>query len=193
MAALALITLANVLARYFTNNSIAWTEEISVFLMIALALVAGSAAVARDRHIRIEYFAESGSGTRRRFLARFGALMVALLFGTIAVLSVRVVWDDYRFEETSPGIGVPQWWYSVWLPIFSALITVRAIGLFIRRGKQPDVEFLRASAMIATLLFAAFLLMMLVGVPHWCCLGAGRCCHCCGQSRQPVVWPAGRA
>lgn len=142
MAALALITLANVLARYFTNNSIAWTEEISVFLMIALALVAGSAAVARDRHIRIEYFAESGSGARRRFLARFGALMVALLFGTIAVLSVRVVWDDYRFEETSPGIGVPQWWYSVWLPIFSALITVRAIGLFIRRGKQPDVEFL---------------------------------------------------
>ncbi|MBX9935179.1 MAG: TRAP transporter small permease, partial [Burkholderiaceae bacterium] len=103
MAALALITLANVLARYFTNNSIAWTEEISVFLMIALALVAGSAAVARDRHIRIEYFAESGSGARRRFLARFGALMVALLFGTIAVLSVRVVWDDYRFEETSPG------------------------------------------------------------------------------------------
>ncbi|GAB3362225.1 MULTISPECIES: TRAP transporter small permease [Giesbergeria] len=142
MAALALITLANVLARYFTDSSIAWTEEISVFLMIALALVAGSAAVARDRHIRIEYFAESGSGARRRFLARFGALMVALLFAAIAVLSVRVVWDDYRFEETSPGIGVPQWWYSIWLPILSALITVRAIGLFIRRGKQPDVEFL---------------------------------------------------
>lgn len=142
MSALALITLANVLARYFTNSSIAWTEEISVFLMIALALVGGSAAVARDRHIRIEYFAESGSGARRRFLARFGALMVALLFALIAVLSVRVVWDDYRFEETSPGIGVPQWWYSIWLPILSALITVRAIGLFIRRGKQPDVEFL---------------------------------------------------
>jgi TRAP-type C4-dicarboxylate transport system permease small subunit len=49
--------------------------------------------------------------------------MVALLFGIIAVLSVRVVWDDYRFEETSPGIGVPQWWYSIWLPVVSALIT----------------------------------------------------------------------
>jgi TRAP-type C4-dicarboxylate transport system permease small subunit len=142
MALLALITFANVLVRYFTNSSFAWTEEISVFLMIILALVAGSAAVARDMHIRIEWFAESGSFARRRALARFGALMVALLFGAIAVLSVRVVWDDYRFEETSPGIGVPQWWYSVWLPIFSALITLRAIGLFWRRGKEPDVEFL---------------------------------------------------
>ncbi|RGE45873.1 TRAP transporter small permease [Comamonas testosteroni] len=135
MAALALITFANVLVRYFTNSSFAWTEEISVFLMILLALVAGSAAVARDQHIRIEFFSDSGSAARRKALARFGSAMVALLFAIIAVLSVRVVWDDFRFEETSPGIGVPQWWYSVWLPIVSALITVRAIGLFIRQGK----------------------------------------------------------
>ena len=136
MALLALITFANVLVRYFTNSSFAWTEEISIFLMIVLALVAGSAAVARDAHIRIEYLAEGGSERRRKALARFGALMVALLFGVIAVLSVRVVYDDFRFEETSPGIGVPQWWYSIWLPILSALITFRAIGLFIRRGRK---------------------------------------------------------
>ena len=142
MALLALITFANVLVRYFTNSSFAWTEELSVFLMIVLALVAGSAAVARDRHIRIEFFCDSGSAARRRRLAQLGALLVAVLFAVIAVLSVRVVWDDYRFEETSPGIGVPQWWYSVWLPILSLLITWRAIGLFVRRTRQSDVEFL---------------------------------------------------
>ena len=135
MAALALITFANVLVRYLTNSSFAWTEEISVFLMILLAMVAGSAAVARNAHIRIEYFAEGGSALRRKRLARFGTLMVALLFAVIAALSVRVVWDDYRFEETSPGIGVPQWWYSMWLPICSALITVRALQLFQRQGR----------------------------------------------------------
>ena len=142
MGALALITFVNVLVRYFTNASFAWTEEISVFLMIVLALVAGSAAVARDRHIRIEFFCASGSAVRRRRLAQLGALMVALLFALIAVLSVRVVWDDYRYEETSPGIGVPQWWYSVWLPVFSALIAARAIGLLRRRSRQPDRSFM---------------------------------------------------
>lgn len=134
MAALALITFANVLVRYLTNSSFAWTEEISVFLMILLALVAGSAAVARDQHIRIEYFSHNGSAARRRRLARLGSLMVALLFGLIAVLSVRVVWDDFRFEETSPGIGVPQWWYSIWLPVCSAAIVLRALGLYRRQG-----------------------------------------------------------
>ncbi|MEG2629450.1 MAG: TRAP transporter small permease [Comamonas sp.] len=140
MAALALITFANVLVRYLTNSSFAWTEEISVFLMILLAMVAGSAAVARDQHIRIEYFSHGGSVQRRRRLARLGAVLVALLFTLIAVLSLRVVWDDFRFDETSPGIGVPQWWYSMWLPVFSALIVARALGLYRRQGLQAAAE-----------------------------------------------------
>ena len=42
MGALALITFGNVIARYFTSQSFAWTEEFSVFLMIVLALVGSS-------------------------------------------------------------------------------------------------------------------------------------------------------
>ncbi|KRD16449.1 MULTISPECIES: TRAP transporter small permease [Acidovorax] len=146
MAALALITFANVLVRYFTNSSFAWTEEISVFLMIVLALVAGSAAVARDQHIRIEYFAEGGSALRRKRLAQLGAVTVAVLFGLIAVLSVRVVWDDYRFGETSPGIGVPQWWYSIWLPVLSTLIAARAVGVLLRRTRtEPEAAAAEAT------------------------------------------------
>ena len=134
MAALALITFANVLLRYFTDTSFAWTEEISIFLMIVLAMVGGSSAVARDQHIRIEFFSGNGSAQRRRRLARLGALITALLFTVLAVLSVRLVWDDWRYEETSPGIGVPQWWYSMWLPICSVAIALRALGLFVRQG-----------------------------------------------------------
>ncbi len=136
MGSLALITFANVLARYFTDQSFAWTEEFSIFLMIVLALVGSSAAVARDRHIRIEYFSGSGSLARQKAMSRLGAVLVALLFTLIGVLSIRLVWDDYRFNETSPGIGVPQWWYTIWLPILSLGIALRAVGLFIRRGKR---------------------------------------------------------
>lgn len=135
MALLALITFANVLVRYFTSQSFAWTEEFSVFLMIVLSLVAGSASVARNRQIRIEYFSDNGPEARQRLLARFGAIMVFVLFALIAVLSVRVVYDDIRFGETSPGIGIPQWWYTIWLPILSTAIAGRALGLFIRRGR----------------------------------------------------------
>lgn len=136
MALLALITFGNVLVRYLTDQSFAWTEEFSIFLMIVLSLVAGSASVARNLQIRIEYFADNGSPARQRFLARFGALMVFLLFALIAVLSTRMVYDDYTYGETSPGIGVPQWWYTIWLPVMSVAIAGRALGLFVRRGRR---------------------------------------------------------
>ncbi|MFT3804793.1 MAG: TRAP transporter small permease [Burkholderiaceae bacterium] len=136
MGLLVAITFANVLVRYLTDQSFAWTEEISVFLMIVLTMVAGSAAVARHRHIRIEYFADGGSPARQRRLARFSALVVALFFALLAGLSVWLVWDNIRYEETSPGIGVPEWWYSIWLPVCSAAIALRALGVFIRRGRE---------------------------------------------------------
>ena len=134
IAALALTTFANVLLRYFTDTSFAWTEETSIFLRIVLTMVGGSSAGAGDQHIRIEFCSGNGSAQRRRRLARLGALMTALLFTLLAVLSVRLVWDDWRYEETSPGIGVPQWWYSMWLPICSVAIALRALGLFVRQG-----------------------------------------------------------
>ena len=140
MALLALITFGNVLVRYFTDASFAWTEEISIFLMILLAMVAGSAAVARDQHIRIEFLTSRGSAERKKTLALLGSTSVALLFGMLTILSARLVWDDWRYEETSPGIGVPQWWYSIWLPICSLAITARAIGLFMRQRKATYTE-----------------------------------------------------
>ena len=126
------ITFANVVVRYFTDESFAWTEEFSVFLMIVLALVAGSAAVARDRNIRIEYFFERGSEARQRRLAFLSALAVAVMFLALAVLGARITWDEYTYGETSPGIGVPSWWYSVWLPLLSVAIALRAFGLLLR-------------------------------------------------------------
>lgn len=137
MAALALITFANVLVRYFTDQSFAWTEEISIFLMIVLALVAGSGAFARQHHIRIEFFLKRCTTKNQRRLNQITTLLGALMFTLLAVLSARMVWDHIQYDEVSPGIGVPQWWYSIWLPALSTAITLRLIELWIRLGKRP--------------------------------------------------------
>lgn len=132
MAVLASITFANVIARYFTSESFAWTEELSVSLMVVLTMVAASAAVTRDRHIRIEAFFASGSPRRQRRLAIASALATALAFVVVFGLGLRLFWDDYRYEVTSPGIGVPQWWYTIWLPLLALLIAARSVQQLVR-------------------------------------------------------------
>ncbi|MEO7403063.1 MAG: TRAP transporter small permease [Burkholderiales bacterium] len=139
LALLVVITFSNVVIRYATDQSIAWTEEISSFLMFASALLATSAAVARDRHIRIEMFFESGPLARRRRLALVSAAVVAAFFLFLGLLGGRLAWDEFRFEETSPGIGIPKWWYSIWLPILCFAVAIRALGLSqrMRSGAHP--------------------------------------------------------
>lgn len=132
MALLAAITFANVIARYFTDESFAWTEEISIALMVIVTMVAASAAVRRDRHIRIEVLFDSGSPRRRRRLAIASALATTVAFLLVFGLGLRLLQDDYVYEVTSPGIGVPQWWYTLWLPLLALLIAARGVQQLVR-------------------------------------------------------------
>jgi TRAP-type C4-dicarboxylate transport system permease small subunit len=127
LAALLAITLANVFVRYFTDQSFAWTEEISSFLMLVLAMAGSAAAIVRDTHIRVEYFFQSRDPSRHKAFARFSALANALFFLLMGALSAQMAWDEFRFGDTSPAIGIPKWWYSIWLPIFCGIICARSV------------------------------------------------------------------
>ena len=86
MVVLTLITLGNVLTRYLTDESFAWTEEISVFLIVVMTLAGAASVAGRDGHIRIEFFYDRGSAARRRVLRLLAAVATVLVFAVLAVL-----------------------------------------------------------------------------------------------------------
>lgn len=128
MGGLCILTMANVLVRYFTDFSFAFTEEISVVLMVIMTLVGASHAFGTRHHIAIRYVVERWSFLRR-IAPRLAAFCSMLMFGLLTFYGAYMTWDDYDFEVTSPSLGVPQWWYTIWLPILSAVIVVRLIGI----------------------------------------------------------------
>ena len=138
MAALALITMANVIVRYFTSQSFAWTEELSIFLLILVTMLGTSSAFVRHQHISIDFFVnrrERGTRWRINLLAN---LIVLGFFITFTILSLKMSMDEMEFGDISPSIGVPTWWYSIWLPIISCLICVRLSSLLLRLFKVRE-------------------------------------------------------
>ena len=133
MGLLCLITMANVLVRYFTDISFAFTEEVSIFLMVVMTLVGASHAFVKGHHIAITFFVDRTP--RLKHAARRLATVCSLaMFGLLAALGAKMAWDDYRFEVTTPSLGVPQWWYSAWLPAICLLITIRLAMLLARKA-----------------------------------------------------------
>ena len=134
MGVLCLLTMANVLVRYFTDISFAFTEEISVALLVVMTLVGASHAFASNHHIAITFFVDRKPEWHGA-VRRFAAFCSLIMFGLLAWYGVLMAWDDYSFEVTSPSLGVPQWWSTVWLPVLSILIVLRLLAVLWRGGK----------------------------------------------------------
>ena len=132
---LGLITFANVVVRYLTDFSFAFTEEISVFLMVLVALLGGSSVMAKGGHLNIMFVVDRMSPRRRRIVVLATNALSCLMFFLLAFYGARMAWDEYRYEVTSPGLGLPTWIYTIWLPIMALAIFGRAVGLTIRKWR----------------------------------------------------------
>jgi len=128
MAAICLISFGNVVVRYATNASFAFTEEFSVFLLVFMTFVGASAAFASNEHIRITFFLQRMSPPLRWLCEIVTLLVTTLMFALILWYGAEVTYDEWYWGETSPGLGNPTWVYTIWLPILAGAIILRVLG-----------------------------------------------------------------
>ncbi|WP_434986658.1 TRAP transporter small permease [Vreelandella zhaodongensis] len=124
---ISLISLGNVITRYLTGGSFSFTEEFSVFLLVVLTFAGASVGLRRNRHIRIGFLERALPGRWRSGLILFQALCGLTVLGLMTWYGGKLAWQEYQWESLSPGLGLPQWWYLVWLPVLSAAMVWRLV------------------------------------------------------------------
>ena len=136
MAIICLISFANVVVRYATDISFAFTEEFSVFLLVFMTLIGAALAFATDDHIRITFFVERMGKTARRVAGLLSLAATLVVFSLVLWFGALFAYDQWAFEETSAGLGYPTWIYSVWLPILAGVIILRVVQRAVWARKQ---------------------------------------------------------
>ncbi|WNL38328.1 TRAP transporter small permease [Halomonas sp. PAMB 3232] len=124
---ISLISLGNVVTRYLTGGSFSFTEEFSVFLLVVLTFAGASVALRRNRHIRISFLERMLPEKWRGALILFQGACGFLVLALITWYGGKLAFQEYQWESLSPGLGLPQWWYLVWLPVLSALMLWRLV------------------------------------------------------------------
>ena len=89
LAAMTLITFANVIARYVFNSNILWALEVTVFLFAWMVLLGASYAVKKQLHLGVDVVLISVSPRARKVLA-FLSLAACLAF---SLLLLKGSWD----------------------------------------------------------------------------------------------------
>ncbi|WP_324692470.1 TRAP transporter small permease [Cobetia sp. D5] len=141
LAALALgligiISLANVVVRYATDASFAFTEEFSVFLLVLLTLAGASVAIRRQAHIRIALLEDVLPLPLWRLVVVLQTLAVLVVLGLVVWFGGTFALEEYQWDSLSPGLGLPNWWYVIWLPILALAMAWRQLQQCVERLRQ---------------------------------------------------------
>jgi TRAP-type C4-dicarboxylate transport system permease small subunit len=137
--ALAGIVFLQFFSRYVLNDSIAWTEEIARYVLMALAFAGSAMAARRGTHIAVEFLPNMLPAGARRWL-HLAAAGVAVAF---YAMSVWLCWQVAEAMQFQPMVVIdwPLSW--VYWAILAGLVltTVRAAQAAIRRFRagEPDV------------------------------------------------------
>ena len=126
-----IIVFSNVIARYFLNSSLAWSEEISRFMLIWLAFLGAYLAFVKNEHLGLDLVV---------FLPPKLAIVIRTLASILVIVAVGIIlyggWTVTSFTIqsgwTSPALSIPYGYVYVVVPFCAALIFLQSI---IRTGR----------------------------------------------------------
>ena len=125
LVAICVISLGNVIVRYATDASFAFTEEFSVFCLVLLTFAGAAVAARHNQHIRIELIEHHLPPSAQKVVFVLQWLAGVTVLGTMTWYGSTFALQEYQWESLSPGLGLPNWLYVIWLPLLSVAILIR--------------------------------------------------------------------
>ncbi|WP_417598749.1 TRAP transporter small permease [Oceanospirillum sp.] len=146
LIAICLISLGNVIVRYATDASFAFTEEFSVFFLVLLTFAGAAVAARHNQHIRIELVEHHLPKPMLKLVYLLQWMAGIIVMGITLWYGAHFALEEYQWESLSPGLGLPNWIYVIWLPVMALAIMVRTTQNLVDRlqGKQ-DGEVIHES------------------------------------------------
>ncbi len=127
LSIMAILAFANVITRYIFHYPLAFTEEIEVNALVWLTLFGTASAFRRGHHLRMLFFQDKFPEKAKGILNTVISLIGALLFTSLGYLGYKQLIDERFLEITSESLNLPQWIYTLCIPVGCALIVFRII------------------------------------------------------------------
>jgi TRAP-type C4-dicarboxylate transport system permease small subunit len=136
LAAMMLVTVADVLLRAAVNRPIRGTLEIVELLLACTFFLALPASFLRDEHIVVDIvdgFAAKWVPLLRRLAGMLGVLLMAVMAwqGWIAAK------DTLVFNDVTSDLALPRIWY--WIPVLAGMVggALAAAAMLLQKNPRP--------------------------------------------------------
>jgi TRAP-type C4-dicarboxylate transport system permease small subunit len=124
---MAVITFANVVTRYFIFYALAFTEEVTINLFVWLVMLGTAIAFKKGANLSMTFLYDKLPLKGKKFCFYASAGMSLVFFALLAYLGSIQVMDEIDLSVTSSSLAIPVYYYTIALPVFSALIFIRIL------------------------------------------------------------------
>jgi len=134
LAAMMLVTVADVVLRAVANLPIRGTFEIVELLLACTFFLALPASFLRDEHIVVD-IVDGWAPRRVALLRRIAGVLSVVLMGLMAWQGWIAARDTLVFNDVTADLAIPRIWY--WVPVLAGMIggTLSALYLLLTKGK----------------------------------------------------------
>lgn len=127
LAAMVTIAFLNVIVRYCTSFSFAWSEEMTVNFFVWVTMLGTACGFREGKHLAMNIFYNALPRKARLAAFIFSCILCLVFFGALFWTGCLEVIDEYEMESISESLGIPVWWYTIATPAFSLLIIFRML------------------------------------------------------------------
>lgn len=124
---MATIAFANVIVRYCTSFSFAWSEEITINFFVWVTLLGTARAFRNGTHLAMSIIYDYLPKRGRLCCYVLGCIICFVFFSALIWTGTIEVIDEYELDAISESLGIPVWWYTIATPALSLLIIVRML------------------------------------------------------------------
>lgn len=136
LAVMAVFAFLNVITRYFVQYSFAFTEEVEVACLVWLTMLGAAAGFRRGIHLGFDLVKMRFPGFNRVCLVPLAVILTVMCMILIIWFSISQIQDEIEFKTATEALNIPQWWYTIALPVGGILVIYRLAEATYKRYRQ---------------------------------------------------------
>lgn len=134
---MAVFAFLNVITRYFIQYSFASTEEIEVACLVWLTMLGAAAGFRRGIHLGFNLL-ELRFPSLRKVLFPLASVLTILTVSILVWISLFQIKAELDLGITSEALGIPQWLYTLAIPVGGLLVILRILEAWYREYKREQ-------------------------------------------------------
>lgn len=115
----------NVIGRYFLNAAIAWSEEISRFMLIWLVFLGAILAYINDEHLGLDILVRALPKRAANVVSVIADLLILYAIGIVVKGGYSITMESW--DWTSPAAAIPYAYVYIIVPLCGAVLFLQTV------------------------------------------------------------------